>query len=102
MSAMMLEQKRAVAKAIHEGLYRNGTVVMYSGAFERIVENAIDAHLTAHAQMVEKVRDQEAEIAGYRTLIDLLRTDKRGTKLDYVASRAGTMVNIADAIGNTK
>ncbi len=57
MSAMTLEQKRAVAKAIHEGLYRNGTVVMYSGAFERIVENAIDAHLTAHAQMVEKVRE---------------------------------------------
>jgi len=57
MSAMTLEQKKAVAKAIHEGLYRNGTVVMYSGAFERIVENAIDAHLTAHAQMVEKVRE---------------------------------------------
>lgn len=33
----------AVAKAIHEGLRRNGTTVLYSGAFERIVAQAIAA-----------------------------------------------------------
>jgi len=31
----------AVAKAIHEGLYKIGTVVMYCRAFEKIVEQAI-------------------------------------------------------------
>lgn len=37
----MSADARKIAKAIHEGLRRNGTIVMYSAAFEKIVEAAL-------------------------------------------------------------
>ena len=69
---MTLEQKTRVAKAIHEGLRRNGTVVMYSAAFERIVADAIDAHLAQQPKDAQPV-----DVAAIRGLIDELEEDSR-------------------------
>jgi len=59
---MTLEQKTKVAKAIHEGMRRNGTVVIYSTAFERIVADAIDAHLAQQPNLAA-IREVIAEIS---------------------------------------
>lgn len=56
---------------------------------------------TDAATIHQALLDQEAEIAGYRALLDIIRTGKDGKKYDYVESRAQHMVLVATHLGAT-
>jgi len=83
---MTLEQVQAVAKAVHEGLRRNGTVVLYSAAFERIVGDAIRTHLLSQDVEIERMRTNEN--------LSTLQHNKLLAKYELAESR----VAMADAL----
>ncbi len=60
----------AIAKAIHEGLYKIGTVVMYCGAFEKIVEQSIAPLVADHAAKLEQAQANERRYLWLRSHAD--------------------------------